>query len=255
MHTQLELDRHTVVDLHLTDYRGDTPQCDEREVLASRLQKDRCYVLDRGYFKYELFNAIVNHGSDYVCRVKKSISGRVIEGRTARLSGEAKEAGVVRDVVMRAGCCGANTADHPLRLITVETEVDRRDQIGTTQKEQLLIATNLLDVPAEIIALLYRYRWTIELFFRFFKQLLGCRHLISDDPRGIAIQCYCAVIACMLLTLYSGKKPNISTWRMVNWYLSGWASETELMAHLSKPPPDTGIRQRQKDELWKKLGY
>ncbi len=37
----------------------------------------------------------------------------------------------------------------------------------------LRIATNLLDVPAEIISLLYRFRWQIELFFRFFKQILG----------------------------------------------------------------------------------
>ena len=61
----------------------------------------------------------------------------------------------------------------------------------------LRIATDLLDVPAEIIALLYRYRYTIELFFRFFKHVLGCRHLLSDDPRGVEIQTYCAIIACI----------------------------------------------------------
>ena len=38
------------------------------------------------------------------------------------------------------------------------------------------IATDLLDVPAEIIALIYQHRWSIELFFGFFKQLLGCRY-------------------------------------------------------------------------------
>jgi hypothetical protein len=53
------------------------------------------------------------------------------------------------------------------------------------------IATNLLDVPAEVIADIYRHRWTIELFFRFFKHVLGCRHLISQDPVGIQIQAYC----------------------------------------------------------------
>jgi hypothetical protein len=263
MHTQFELDRHVVSDLHLTDYRNDTKQSNETDVLASRLQKGRCYVIDRGYFKYELFDAIVDIGSDYVCRVKKNIVQRLIEVRTDQLSAEAKEAGVVRDVVVHAGalyCKNGNhpirMIHHPIRLITVEAEVARRgNRKLPCIKEQLLIATNLMDVPAEIIALLYRYRWTIELFFRFFKQLLGARHLISDDPRGIAIQCYCAVIACMLLTLYSGKKPNISTWRMINWYLSGWATEEELLAHLIKPPPNTGIRQRQKAELWKKLGY
>jgi hypothetical protein len=256
MHTQFELDRHAAVDVHLTDYRNDTPQSNETDVLASRLQTGRCYVIDRGYFKYELFDAIVNIGSDYVCRVKKNIAQRLIEVQTDQLSEAAKEAGVMRDVVVHAGSTYAAQASHPIRLITVQAEVAQRGKRkGTALKEQLLIATNRLDVPAEIIALLYRYRWTIELFFRFFKQMLGIRHLISDDPRGITIQCYCAVIACMLLTLYSGTKPNISTWRMVNWYLCGWATEAELLAHLTKPPPNIGIRQREKDELWKKLGY
>ncbi len=45
----------------------------------------------------------------------------------------------------------------------------------------------LLDVPAEIIALLYEYRWTIEIFFRQFKHLLGCRHLLSHNENGIKI--------------------------------------------------------------------
>jgi hypothetical protein len=256
MHTQFELDRHAVSDLHLTDYRNNTPQSDERDVLMSRLEKGRCYVIDRGYFKYELFDAIVDIGSDYVCRVKKHIDQRLIESRTDQLSNEAKEAGVIRDVVVYAGSLYYKSGKHPIRLVTVEAEVAQRGKSKeTVEKERLLIATNRLDVPAEIVALLYRYRWTIELFFRFFKQMLGCRHLISDDPRGIAIQCYCTVIACMLLTLYSGRKPDIATWRMVNWYITGWATEEELLNHMNKPPPNIGIRQRQKDELWKKLGY
>ncbi|MCA9084977.1 MAG: transposase [Planctomycetaceae bacterium] len=49
----------------------------------------------------------------------------------------------------------------------------------------LRIATNLPDVPADIIALLYHGRWTIEIFFRFFRHLLGCRHLLSHSQNGI----------------------------------------------------------------------
>ena len=62
----------------------------------------------------------------------------------------------------------------------------------------LRIATNLLDVPAEIIALVYAYRWTIEIFFRQFKHLLGCRHLLSHNQNGITIQTDCAIIACLV---------------------------------------------------------
>lgn len=82
---------------------------------------------------------------------------------------------------------------------------------GPPSKETLLIATDLLDVPVEVIALIYRYRWSIEIFFRFFKHLRGCRHLYSEHPNGVAIQVYCAIIACMLLNLWTGVKPNKTT--------------------------------------------
>ncbi len=96
------------------------------------------------------------------------------------------------------------------------------------------IATNLLDVPAEIVALIYRFRWTIEIFFRFFKHVLGCRHLLSHCPNGIEIQTYCAIIACLLISLWTGRKPTLRTYEMICFYFSGLASEAELLAHLTK---------------------
>jgi hypothetical protein len=93
---------------------------------------------------------------------------------------------------------------------------------------------NLLDLPAEIISLIYRFRWTIELFFRFFKQILGCRHLFFHSQNGIELQTYCAIIACMLLCLWTGRKPTKRTYEMVCYYFLGLASETELLAHLQK---------------------
>jgi len=256
MHTQFELDRHVPTEVQLTPYRC---QGDEPAVLLRSLQPGRCYVMDRGYFSYGLFNGIVQTGSDYVCRVKKTIGViELIEQRD--LTADARAAGVVRDRVVRAGSTPDKRADHPLRLVEVRVQVRPRGARGEgkpqlpPRTEVLLIATNLLDVPAELIALIYRYRWTVELFFRFFKQILGCRHLISDDPGGITIQCYCAVIACMLLQLWTGRKPDKAMHRMVNFYLCGWASEDDVLAWLSKPD-NTGVKLRAKDALWKKLGY
>jgi hypothetical protein len=98
----------------------------------------------------------------------------------------------------------------------------------------LRIATNLLDVPAEIISLIYRFRWTIELFFRFFKQIMGCRKLYFRSQNGIELQAYCAIIACMLICLWTGRKPTKRTYEMVCYYVLGLASEAELLAHLEK---------------------
>jgi len=258
MHCQFELDRHVPTDVQLTPYRC---QGDEPAVLLRSLRPGRCYVLDRGYFSYGLFNGIVQVGSDYVCRVKKTIG--VIEqiDEQRELNAEARAAGVVRDRVVRAGSTPDKRADHPLRLVELRVQVQPRGARGEGKRPQLpprtevlLIATNLLHVPAELVALIYRYRWTVELFFRFFKQVLGCRHLISDDPDGITIQCYCAVIACMLLQLWTGKKPpDKAMHRMINFYLCGWAGEDDVLTWVNKPD-NTGVKLRAKDELWKNLG-
>ena len=182
-------------------------------------------------------------GSSYVCRVRDNSKYEVLEDRP--LSAQAQAAGVLQDVIVRFGKSSKADArpDHPVRLITIRTtpHVKRgKYQGGSTGHGSdgvLRIVTSLLHVPAEIIALIYRYRWTIEIFFRFFKHVLGCRHLLSRDQNGIEIQVYCAIIACMLISLWTGRKPTLRTYEMICHYFSGLADEEELMAHLEKLKP------------------
>jgi len=78
------------------------------------------------------------------------------------------------------------------------------------------------------------YGWQTELFFRFFKHVLGCRHLLTTHPVGIQIQAYCAIIACLLIHLWTGGKPTLRTFEMLCLYLQGWASLEEVMAQIEK---------------------
>ena len=68
----------------------------------------------------------------------------------------------------------------------------------------------------------------------FFKHVLGCRHLISHSQNGIEIQTYLAIIACLLIALWTGKKPTLRTYEMICFYFTGLASEEELLAHIEK---------------------
>ena len=68
---------------------------DEKNVLRQKLAKDRCYVMDRWYAQFTLFNEINAIGSSYVCRMKENSVFEVVEERL--LSREALKAGVIRD--------------------------------------------------------------------------------------------------------------------------------------------------------------
>ena len=96
----------------------------------------------------------------------------------------------------------------------------------------LLIVTDLLELPAELIALIFRFRWQIELFFRWFKCILKCQHFLSLSQNGVAIQLYCALIASLLISLWSGRKPDKRTYEMLCLHMQGWASDQELERHL-----------------------
>ena len=80
------------------------------------------------------------------------------------------------------------------------------------------------------------------------------RHLLSQRQEGVEIQVYCCVIACMLISLQTGKKPNKLMVRMIGLYLLGVADEQDVIDHLNKTD-NRGKKLRAKAELWKKLGF
>jgi hypothetical protein len=59
------------------------------------------------------------------------------------------------------------------------------------------------------------------------KHLLGCHHLYFHSQNGIELQVYCAIIVCMLISLWTGRKPTKRTFEMVGYYFLGLANESE----------------------------
>jgi Transposase DDE domain len=201
----------------------------ERDELRKALEPGRLYVLDRGYAEYQLFQDIIDAGSSLIGRLCSNAVYETVDERP--LSDEARRAGVVRDSIVHLGCALSGAVfKQPLRVVEVAT--DPTD--GTSQPGRLLLASNCLDLDAAWIALGYRYRWTVELFFRWFKCILGCQHLLSTCQNGVAIQVYMALIASVLIVQWSGRKPNKATFEMLCWYFQGWASEEELLAFLHR---------------------
>ncbi len=222
MHLAFEVLRGIPVDVRVTEGNGS-----EKGQLRTMLEAHRLYVIDRGYAEYELFQEIIDAHSSFIGRIRDNAAWTVVTERP--VSEKARAAGVRRDVVVWLG--GPQSAKafkqtvHVIEVVTAKTN-------SRGEPEALLLATNCMDLDAELIALGYRYRWSVELFFRWFKCILGCRHLLSDSQNGVEIQVYMAIIASILISLWTGRKPTKATWEMIRFYFMGWATEEELLKHI-----------------------
>jgi Transposase DDE domain len=224
MHLHFDVLKGVPVEATVTEGNGS-----ETAQLRAALQAGRLYVIDRGYAEYQLFQDVIDRGSSFIGRIRDNAVWTVVEER--RVSAEAWAAGVRSDRVVRLGGDKSGAVfKQALRVLEVDT--GKTDSQG--RPEVLLLATNRLDLEAEHVALGYRFRWAVELFFRWFKCILGCRHLLSTSPNGITIQLYLGIIASLLISLWTGKKPTKRTLEMLQFYFAGLASEEELQEHIDK---------------------
>ncbi|WP_165076174.1 IS4 family transposase [Paludisphaera rhizosphaerae] len=187
------------------------------------------YVADRGYVDYSLMRELDLLPCRFLVRLQDNAVFEPTESRP--IAEKAKALGVVGDVlVQRLGTEKHNPLlKRPWRVVTLERPGRK---VGTVDRWTL--ATNDVEMDADLVALAYRNRWQVELFFRWLKAVLGMRHLILETPTGVALQVYAALIVSVLIAARTGLRPTKRTYEMIGFYLSGWASAEELAAHLAE---------------------
>jgi DDE family transposase len=226
MHLQYSLMKGVPVAATLTD--GHTSETD---VLSKSLKPGLLYVTDRGYAKFELMLDIINIGSSFLVRLPKSHTFKVVEHLP--IDEVAAELGVTRRMLVNLG-----TTHYPKMREKVIQLVELRIWSEREGKEQVfLLATDQIDMAADLVADLYRWRWQVELFFRWYKKILSADKPLSLSQNGMTIIMYCALIASQLVVLWTGRKPAKRTFEMLCFYFSGWVSDEELVQHLIKLPP------------------
>jgi hypothetical protein len=221
-------------------------QASEIEELRKNLQSGRLYIDDRGYFDFALMEATIQADSSFVTRVRENIVYEVIEERPI---GQTDTPGRVEaDLLVRAGSrLHDEVHDRPLRLVRIHVpdagssrrgpaRLDSKTQSYRTTEPShtLVLLTDLLDMDVSLIALLYYYRWQIELFFRWFKKVLEADHLLSLSENGLTIVLYCALIASMLVTLWTACKPTKRTYELLCFYFLGLVNDEDLLARLGR---------------------
>lgn len=203
----------------------------EREQWRRMAKKGGFYVVDRGYADYTLFRELDALGCRFISRVQANAVWET--ERENELTAEDRAAGVIQDVVLkRLGTEKHNALlKKPLRVVQVQ---------GETSDDRWILVTNDLNLSAELISTAYRHRWQVELFFRWIKCVLGCRRLLSESPEGVTMQVYLAIVACLLIGLWIGVKPNKRTYEMLCHYFNGWATAQEVENQILKLKKSTG---------------
>ena len=195
----------------------------EATVFGQHFQSGGFYVGDRLYARcHEAIEEVRQAGADFVLRLNNNTVFTPVEAARALSPADAK-AGVVWDQVMRLGFKEEGPI---LRVVRVEA-ADKIFHFATTRR----------DLEPELIGLIYRERWQIELFFKWIKTLLNGRHWFAESPRGAQMQLYCVLICALLLMLWTGQRPNKRMVEALRYYQMGWANEKDLALLLQRAAP------------------
>ena len=126
-----------------------------------------------------------------------------------------------------------------VRIVEIEKveEPSKRMRGERQPRETIVLVTDRLDIPADLVAILYSARWKIEIFFRWLKCTLGCKKLLAESQGGAALQLYSALIACLLISLWLGKKPTKRTYEAICFYLLGMADVEDVLAGARRLKP------------------
>jgi hypothetical protein len=197
-------------------------QQSERTQLPAALGPNRLYLLDRAYQSYRHLNKIVQSDSDFVVRLRRTAEFVVENHRP--LSAADRRVGVCRDSLVRPAD-RHHRFGMPVRLVEIS---------APQSDEPLRLLTNRLDLPAEMIGLLYRHRWQIELFFRWLKCVTGLQHFLSESPNGMALQLYVAMIGTLLIALEIGARPSKYDFAQMSLVAGGWVTLDEAKAVMAR---------------------
>jgi hypothetical protein len=146
---------------------------------------DEIYVLDRGYACYKYLYDIELHGAYFVTRIKDN--WKII--RTSSREVDRKN-GILLDENIEVE--GAKNKDYPkeLRMVTF---------YHAESNKILRFITNNFEITSDEIALLYKSRWQIELFFKWIKQHLKIKSFYSTSKNGVLIQIWSVLITYLLM--------------------------------------------------------
>ncbi len=164
-------------------------------------EKYSFYIFDRAYMVTEMLYHIHKAGAFFVVREKHKMVFKVVEDKNYNNP----ETGVMADQIIKfAGNKTKKNYPEVLRRVVFYDKDSNRT---------FVFYTNNTEVTAEEVALLYKFRWRCELFFKWLKQHLRVKEFYGTSENAVKIQIYTAIIAyCLVAIIQSELKLNMDTY-------------------------------------------
>lgn len=146
------------------------------------------YVMDKGYIDFGRLHRIHKSGAFYVTRAKDNFKFVRLSSKQAN-----KIAGVKCDQIIRLKNKKVSLAypDKIRRIKFYDSEI----------KMEFVFITNNFEIDAEEVAGLYKYRWKIELFFKWIKQHLKVKTFWGYSLNAVRTQVYIAMSTYLLVAI------------------------------------------------------
>ena len=152
------------------------------------LEPGAFYVMDRGYVDFFRLYNFVLAGAFFVTRSKVHLQFIRLESRPVDLS-----TGVRSDQLVRLRH-ESSLKDYPAKLRRIH-------YVDAQTGKSFIFLTNNLVLPALTIALLYKNRWKVELFFKWIKQHLRIKHFYGTSENAVRTQIWIAISVYVLVAI------------------------------------------------------
>jgi len=190
--TKAGIKLHTQIDL-----RGPIPTCicitgarqhDVGWLDSLFFEAGAFYLMDRGYMDFTRLILIANAGAFFVTRAKSNLQfTRHYSKPVDRFTG------------LRSDHVGKPTLTKSRKAFPVLLRKVKYYDSETSK--ELIFLTNNLEIPALTVAMLYKARWSIELFFRWIKGHLRIKHYYGTSPNAVKTQIWIAVSTYLIIAI------------------------------------------------------
>lgn len=153
--------------------------------------KDEIAVFDRGVTARKTFANFEESQIRFVTRLRPDARYDVVQESAFSLNPESSV--TIHSDQMVHLYSKSKVIKHPFRLI--------RASIKATD-EPIVFLTNIKELSAEDIALIYKKRWDIEVFFKFIKQELNFSHIMVKGENALKVMLYMTLITAQLIITY-----------------------------------------------------